>query len=213
VSLLLLAAPAVAASDYVYKWIDDDGVVRLSGSLEAAPEKYRASARRIASETAGAETIEPPPRAIGAHGKTTARLVDSVSGLAVTAVFDATVTRDAIIDTGSEWVTITTKLARALGYDPAGAARRWVRTSAGPALVPVVTLKSVHIGAAGAEMVRAAVIDFEARGPVSAALGMNFLSVFVFEIDPAHGTFSLYAGGAGPSTAEEPPPVKSSDAR
>ncbi len=78
---------------------------------------------------------------------------------------------------------ITTKLARALGYDIKNARIGRFKTPGGFLTAPVVKLDLMQVGPATVKNVSAVVFDFKWRGPVSVIIGMNFLSRFVFEID------------------------------
>jgi len=109
------------------------------------------------------------------------------------ALFDGKASRAVIIDTGSDMVAITTKLARALGYHPATSPRVAVSTSSGGARVPLIRLKSLRVGNAELRDVQAVVMDFAGRGRVSAVVGMSFLSSFTLEVDASAGTLSLSA--------------------
>jgi len=190
--LAAVIAASAAGPDKVYRWTGPDGSVRASNSLSAIPEAYRATAVEmnvvnISQAAAGAE------RPGFARGTATIGFPPSARRIEARALFNGKASRMAVMDTGSDMVVITTKLARALGYDISRLRKTWVATSSGRIQVPVVTLRNIKVGGAEAFGVQAVVMDFEGRGPVSALMGMNFLSLFVFEIDSGGGTMTLAA--------------------
>ncbi|MDH5509285.1 MAG: retroviral-like aspartic protease family protein [Nitrospinota bacterium] len=190
--LAAVIAASTSGQGTVYRWTGPDGSVRASNSLSAIPEGYRSSAveMKVVSITQG--HLEPVQKGF-AKGRATIGFTPSGRGLEARAIFNGRASRMAIMDTGSDMVAITTKLARALGYDTAKSRKTWVATSSGRVQVPVVLLEKVKVGGAEAFGVQAVVMDFEGRGPVSALMGMNFLSLFVFEIDSGSGTMTLVA--------------------
>ncbi|MDH5637302.1 MAG: retroviral-like aspartic protease family protein [Nitrospinota bacterium] len=190
--LATLIAASASGQSTVYRWTGPDGSVRASNSLAAIPEGYRSSAVEMKVVNIRQEHVEHEPKGF-AKGKATIGFTPSGRRIEAQAIFNGRASRMAIMDTGSDMVAITTKLARALGYDTAKSRKTWVTTSSGRVQVPVVLLKNVKVGGAEAFGVQAVVMDFEGRGPVSALMGMNFLSLFVFEIDSGGGTMTLVA--------------------
>jgi len=192
--LLAMIAAATAGHDKVYRWTDGQGAVRASNSLAAIPEMYRSSAVEMRVENIY-QTPQRQQRGATARGRATIEFEPSDGQMRAMARFDGKASRMAIIDTGSDLVAITTKLARALGHDIAKCPKTWIATGAGRTQVPVVTLRSVKVGGAEALGVQAVVMDFQGRGSVSAIVGMSYLSLFVFEIDSGAGIMTLSAQG------------------
>jgi len=182
-----------SAEDHVYKWTDGSGSVHVSGSMEAVPKAYRESASEIMLITVDTLSHRGKERAVSAKGSANVAFTSDGGRIIVSAMFSHAVGRKAIIDTGSEWITITTKLAGALGLDVGSAPQVWVSTHGGARLAPVVTLDSVQVGGAVAKKLKAVVLDFSGRGRVSAVLGMNYLSAFVMDVNNSEQRLSLTA--------------------
>ena len=58
-TLLLVLAPTLAAAQ-AYRWVDDNGVVHFSGSLNDIPEKYRSSVVPLGVTPPVPPAIAPP---------------------------------------------------------------------------------------------------------------------------------------------------------
>ena len=187
-------ASLMASQGVVYRWTDDTGVTRASTSLAAIPEKHRQSAVEMKVVNVDDNSVEAMSTPKG-YGAAEISFRPGAERTEAMAVFNGRAERMAIVDTGAGIMAITRKLARALGYKPENLPRSWIITSAGKLKVPMVTLDSVRIGGAEARKVRAAVIDFEGRGPVSAVIGMSFLSAFVMEVDSMAGAMTLSSKG------------------
>ena len=172
--------------DYVYRWTDANGSVRVTNNLSSVPENKRGDAQPMRVFTI--ESVDET-NAVGqvelVQNSNTVLFSETASGIVTSSLINGAARRDAIVDTGSEIAVITTKLAKALGYDIKTAREGRFRTPGGFVNAPVVELESIKIGSAKVKNVPAAVIDFKERGPVSAIIGMNFLSRFIFEIDYA----------------------------
>lgn len=194
---VLLAGAAFGGQGSVWRWTDESGAVHITGRFEDVPEAYRPGAVRmnLSTATEAPKKSFPKPEPLDAEKFLRFELSDGM--VSITAVFDGTVKRGAWIDTGSELTIITTKLATALGYDFRKADNQTFHTPNGRMTAPVVVLKNVRVGPAMAADVPAAVMDFPGRGPVSAIVGMNFLSLFPFEINMRDKTIVFGAGMAG----------------
>lgn len=184
-----LAAPAALADEpAAFRWKDDAGAVHITSDPAGIPSRYREKAvpMRVYTVT-GAEESAPRPPGTVRGGRAAVTFDPSGERIGVEAVFDGKVSRRAWMDTGSGPVIITTKLATALGHDIGAAPKEMFSYPGGSGSAPVVTLKSVRVGGAEARDVPAVVMDFDGRGPVSAVIGMGFLSRFSFEVDTARG--------------------------
>jgi predicted aspartyl protease len=181
---VVVAAGAAAAEATVWRYTDADGAVHIVADERAIPPASVGSARPVPLTAITAATPAPPavfrlnapvevPFALS-HGKPV-----------VETLFDGRVTRPALIDTGSQVTTITTKLALALGVDLTSARIGRFATPSGSIAAPMVTVGRIGWGGgASAERVTAAVVDYPGKEAYSALIGMNALAGFVFEIDP-----------------------------
>ena len=180
--------PAFAERGSVWRWTDESGAVHISGKLADVPVKYRSGSAPMKFSTVAEPAPEPvAPKPAPLDTERIMRFDSSDGMVAVRAVLDESMERNAWIDTGSELTIITTKLAVALGVDARGAEKRTFHTQNGRVNAPVTLLKSVKVGPAKVSDVTAAIMDFPGRGPVSAIIGMNFLSLFRFEINMREG--------------------------
>ena len=214
---VVCAQPSYADRASVWRWMDESGSVHISGALEDVPPNRRASAVSMKYSTVAEPEPEPvSPRPEPLEEERRARFDPSGGMVALKAVIDGSTERGAWIDTGSELTVITSKLALALGVDIKACDRRVFHTQNGRVSAPVTILESVRVGPAAARDVMAAIMDFPGRGPVSAIIGMNFLSLFRFEINMREGAviFGDRAVPAPAGSGQTPPPsLKSEDER
>lgn len=193
----------------MWRWTDETGSVHISGALDDIPANRRASAVPMKYSTVAESAPEPAaPKPEPLQGERSVRFNSSGGMVAVTAVIGGSTERGAWIDTGSELTIITSKLALALGVDLKGLDKRAFHTQNGIVSAPVTLLKSVKVGPATANDIMAAIMDFPGRGPVSAVIGMNFLSLFRFEINMREGVivFSDRPGVAPAIPGQASPP-------
>jgi len=186
-TVLCLAGSHISAAEaddsFVYRWTDSKGSIHISNSFKSVPGRYLKNVKKIKRIDINPSENKEAPILSTVTGEARIKFNLDDSGMVAPAVFNGSVKRNVLIDTGSEWVTITTKLAKALGYDYKNVRKAWFKTHNGPVLAPVITLERLAMGGAQVRRLQAAVIDFKGRGPVSAVAGMNFLSAFIFEID------------------------------
>ncbi|MGK7344652.1 MAG: retropepsin-like aspartic protease family protein [Candidatus Nitrospinota bacterium M3_3B_026] len=204
-----LALPASAGeAPAAWRWKDDAGAVHITGDPAKIPPRYRdkASPMRVHTVTGAEESAPRPPGAVRG-GRAAVAFDPSGERIGVEAAFDGGISRRAWVDTGSGPVIITTKLATALGYDTGGAAKKRFSYPGGSGSAPVVTLKSVRVGGAEARDIPAVVMDFDGRGPVSAVIGMSFLSRFSFEVDTARGEMVFHPLGRDGRAESQPSPT------
>jgi len=181
--ILLFPALLLGADEAkVYRWVDAAGGVYISNTLKGVPERYRIHATPMKLEIAR-ENPGPGKRPVPKLAMPDQIPFSLPKRLAVKADFNTNVKRDALLDSGSEITIITTKLASALNIKLSKARSETLLTPSGRVTVPVVVLDNVKIGNAEVSNIEAAVMDFAGRGEVSAVIGMNFLSRFVFEIN------------------------------
>ncbi|MBI4666878.1 MAG: clan AA aspartic protease [Nitrospinae bacterium] len=191
-ALLFAAINAHAGNDAAYIWSDDEGSVRITRGIKNIPERYRGKSKPITVEVVAGGSHQAPSGAVDvAGGATTLGFNPEVSPITVPAVFHKSTARDAWIDTGSEYVVITEKLAHSLGYSGRKAEKRVFHTPSGAVTAPVIILAKMSVGGATAHDVPAAILNFEGRGPVSAIVGMSFLSRFAVEINGKEGLITI----------------------
>jgi len=188
-------AGARADDLFVYKWTDAKGSTHISNSLKSVPGQYLKNVKKIKRIDINSSSNSLEPIFSTVEGEARINFSSDDNSMIAPTVFNGSVKRNALIDTGSELVTITTKLARALGYDYKNARKAWFQTQSGPILAPVIKLESLAMGHAQVTGLQAAVIDFKGRGLVSAVAGMNFLSAFTFEIDTQNRSLILTSSG------------------
>lgn len=181
------------------------------------PVKYRSGSAPMKLSTVAEPSAEPAPKPEPLETERIVRFDPSGGMVAVRAVIGESMERGAWIDTGSEFTIITSKLAVALGVDVKNAEKRVFHTQGGRVSAPVTILKSVKVGPAKARDVPAAIMDFSGRGPVSAIIGMNFLSLFRFEINMRDGIIVFGDGtdapSAGDGQTQSLSPLKNADER
>jgi clan AA aspartic protease (TIGR02281 family) len=216
--LIICGHSAFAQGASVWRWMDESGSAHISGSLEDVPANRRASAVPMKYSTVAEpapEPVSPKPELL--EEDRLARFDHSDGMVAVKAVIGGSTERGAWIDTGSELTVITSKLAVALGVDIKSSGKRVFHTQNGRVNAPVTILKSVKVGPATARDVMAAIMDFPGRGPVSAIIGMNFLSLFRFEINMREGVIIFGdrtdSAPAKSGQASPPPSLKREDER
>ncbi|VAX17888.1 hypothetical protein MNBD_NITROSPINAE01-1073 [hydrothermal vent metagenome] len=182
--VLTFAMLVLSGGDYVYRWTDAEGTVRVTNNLLSIPKHKRAGVTPMRVFTI--ESVEKTKTAGEgelAQNPVPVSFSEMGGGIVTSSLVNGVVRRDAIVDTGSEITVITTKLAVALGYDIRNARVGRFKTPGGSLTAPVIKLDLVQVGPATVKNVSAVVFDFKGRGPVSAIIGMNFLSRFAFEID------------------------------
>jgi clan AA aspartic protease (TIGR02281 family) len=199
---VICAHTAFAERDSVWRWTDESGSVHITGRREDVPAKHKPGSVPMKFSTVAEPAPEPvAPRPAPLEKERIVRFDPSGGMVAVQALIGESVERGAWIDTGSELTVITSKLAVALGVDVKGADKRVFHTQSGRVNAPVTILKSVKVGPAKAHDVMAAIMDFPGRGPVSAIIGMNFLSQFRFEINMREGTI-IFGDRTDPALTE-----------
>jgi len=194
--LRAVAGVAGEADDsFVYRWTGLKGSVHISNSLKSVPGQYLKNVKKIKRIEISSAGKRRKPVFSTVEGEARINFSLNDNAMIAPAVFNGSVKRNVLIDTGSELVTITTKLARALGYDYENMRKAWFQTQSGPILAPVIKIERLAMGRAQVTGLEAAVIDFKGRGPVSAVAGMNFLSAFIFEIDTQKRSLTLTSPG------------------
>ena len=207
----LMAVFAVgSARAEIYKWVDEGGTIHFSDDPSAAPKRRgdenslffvppRAPAAAVpdsAPEPARlSDPVSPPP---GDKHAVVAKIKRRGEGFVVEALINGAVRADLLIDTGSSFTILTPETARRLGHTGFGKLPRLpVSTAAGVSWVRLVTLDSVSVGGAEAEIVEGGISSRLEKG-IDGLLGMSFLKEFVYRIDGAKREITLRpARGAG----------------
>ncbi len=185
IPLAITAMQIDAGERFAYRYKDDSGDVHIRGSRESIPDRFREKAVAMRLETIRfsreSRKRNKGDAVLGAAGSIL--LEEDKGRLMVEAKFNKSVDRGVLLDTGSQLVIITTKLASALGIDLEKSGVSGFTTPSGAFTAPTVFLRSITIGPATVENISAVVIDFPGKGKVSAVIGMNFLSHYTFRID------------------------------
>jgi clan AA aspartic protease (TIGR02281 family) len=103
--------------------------------------------------------------------------------LMLTAVVDHYIQAPFILDTGATYTTISTDLARRLGYQPSMAQHIKITTANGEIMLPRVVLKSLTLNGYTAYNVEATVMTMPTNVPFAGLLGMSFIRHHRITID------------------------------
>ena len=96
------------------------------------------------------------------------------------------------LDTGAVLTIMPVEIARAIGYDPARAAKRAeLITASGMELVPILTVRKVTCLGQTVPHVEVACHNLPAESPVQGLLGLNFLRHFSLGLDFPGGRISI----------------------
>jgi predicted aspartyl protease len=178
--LVIFFGSLAHAADFAYKWRDKYGDVHITGSKDSIPLQYRNSAKKIPVIELDDESITTKryQRAIGsAHLES----INPVKGMVVEAKFNGKVIRKAMVDTGSERLIISSRLARALGYSLDGTLGSNVSIHGEVIKGALVRIDRVELGGAAVYGIEAVAFDFDERNSLSAIVGMDFLDAFEME--------------------------------
>lgn len=197
--LVLLAAfcliPAGATAQEFYRWVDEKGGVHFTDNFHSIPEKYRSKAekrRAPAPSAAPAPVVEAQPGQ-SPTSPDSQRFVIPYSrrgnDIIVPVLINGTGPVELILDTGANVTMITWDQAKKLGLDPErGDPIRLLGVGA-TNVVSVIPIESLNLG--GAEVRNLEITVHPAFG--SGLLGMDFLSDFRTEINPAENQLTLVA--------------------
>ncbi len=196
-ALLLPLALATASAAEVYRWVDAQGQLHFSQSLDSVPPAQRAAAREAAERAPEGvlQTYRQDPAAAASPAPESARgravrvpFERRGSLMLVSARIDDRLDLPFLVDTGASSVSLPRAAAEALGIRIGPATPRvLVGTANGTIRVPVVQLDSVQLGAARVEGLEAHVSDSMEIG----LLGGAFFNHFVYAVDAAEGVLTL----------------------
>lgn len=186
VCALLGAADAAAE---IYRWVDAEGRLHFTESLDQVPPQYRERARRSAKEQPPSkfQTYASPTRAQSAQaGRFDEQIripfVRDGSLMRVDVRLNDQLSAPFLIDTGASGVDLPSHVAEQLGIriEP-DTPHIDVITAAGVVARPVVTLQSVQLGRARVEGLEATVNPSMKVG----LLGGTFFNNFIYQVDAA----------------------------
>ena len=189
-ALALLVGPA-GVGLAMYRWVDDDGEVHISGRLEDIPEKHRARATSI-------EAPGPKPHEACAIFPTDpeggARVPFSLEKhhLIVVGCINGKGPYRFLLDTG--WPPpsmVQPHVLHALGINLKKAVfmKEFPQNSGAMKVQPVVRLRSIQVG--GAKVGPIDVGTFSLTFDWDGALGQDFMSLFIVEVDNKRGVLTL----------------------
>jgi hypothetical protein len=188
---LVLAVGPAGVGLAMYRWVDDDGEVHISTRLEDVPEKHRARATSIAA---------PGPSPHGSCAsfpsdpKGGARVPFSLSKdhLIVVGCINGKGPFRFLLDTG--WPPpsmVQPHVLEALGinFKKAMFLKEFPQSSGTVKTQPVVHLRSIQVG--GASVGPIDVGTFSLTTEWDGALGQDFMSLFIVEVDNRRGVLTL----------------------
>lgn len=186
--LVLAALLPVGAEAEVYAWVDDQGIVHYTTGIESVPDRYRASARVMASSGVEPATgppapgaSAPGPPAVGVGGTTIA--FTPGAPIVVTARINGGGTVALVLDTGAERTLVAPAALARVGVPTPSTYEATIRGVTGTIRADVVWIQSLDVGASRAGPLAIIAHDADIAG-ADGLLGRDFLSLFSVTIDP-----------------------------
>jgi hypothetical protein len=178
IALILAAVAPAPATAQLYRWTDDEGVVRYTNDLHAIPPRFRPGATDLGSPQARPPSAPsaPDPSVIPFAAGGPIRAPVQLNGVALTLM----------VDTGADRTVVS----------PAALARAGIATDAGRPVQIVgvtggLTAREVtveRLDVAGRQVGPLSVVAHEVGlGEVDGLLGRDVLDRFTVTIDPASG--------------------------
>jgi len=187
--LLLLATRPASAQIAIYRWVDQEGDIHYSQSVDSVPPRLRAGAVIIGFDR------PPEPRAPSAPSPQTGtgqvRFTPGQPIMVTARINDAGSAR-LMLDTGAARTLVNPSVLSALGVSYANALRTSLKGVTGEAEVETVRLDSIEVG--GARYGPLLVISHDTGfGPLKGdgLLGRDYLDNFTITIDNAAGLVTL----------------------
>lgn len=195
VLVLLLLTPGYAQ---IYKWVDRDGRVHLTDTIEGIPPEYRSRIEEKASDAPELSAEPVPPRPAperssmaSTPASTPAAPTSAPSGYTVPlrrdgnariveAVVDGTVRMHLLLDTGAEFTVLSKAAAHSLSLNLRDMAFIPLRSASGVFFAPMTKVRAMTVGDATVHDVE--VIVHDATPGLDGLLGMSFLEHFSFTI-------------------------------
>jgi len=186
-AVLAIAALVTAASAQVYHWVDDQGVIHYTTGIESVPERYRDSARAMASSPVEGPVPEASPLA-----RTGTATIPFVAGqpIVVAARINGAGPVMLVLDTGADRTMVTPAALARVGIQVPGEYRAEIRGVTGTAQADVLWVDSLEVGNARAGPL--AIVAHDAGLPqADGLLGRDFLSGFSVAIDARTSVVTL----------------------
>jgi clan AA aspartic protease (TIGR02281 family) len=200
--LLLMALTLLATPGYgeMYKWVDERGTVHFTDDLSKIPEKYRADSesRKTPKEISSPEIKTKPaspssptsPKAAVSEG-IEAALLRKHEVFLTEVILNGKVKQNFVVDTGASFTLINRSTARELSLTVDETTPRLpVSTVSDVILCPLMTLRSVQVGKAGAENVEALIYNMPSDN--AGLLGNSFLNKFKVVIDSINAKITFF---------------------
>ena len=190
--MLLTGALAIGAlvtrvDAQVYHWVDDQGVIHYTTGIESVPERYRDSARAMASSPVDASAPGAPT--LARTGRTT---IPFVTGrpIVVTARINEAGPVVLVLDTGADRTMVAPAALARLGISAPSAYRAEIRGVTGTIQADVVWVDSLEVG--NARVGPLAIVAHDADlAEADGLLGRDFLSLFSVAIDARASVVTL----------------------
>ena len=183
--LLLTGLLATSASAQVYHWVDDQGVIHYTTGIESVPERYRPTARVMASSGVDAPST---PATVSAGGAT----IPFTPGapILVNARINGGGAVALILDTGAERTLVAPAVLARLGVATPNTYDATVQGVTGATRADVVWIQSLEVGGTRAGPLAIIAHDADIAG-ADGLLGRDFLSLFSVTIDTRASVVTL----------------------
>jgi len=171
----------------VYHWVDDQAVIHYTTGIESVPERYRDSARVMASSPVDSPTPESP-----APGRTGATVIPFVAGrpIVVAARINGVGPVMLVLDTGADRTMVAPAALARVGIPTPGLYQAEIRGVTGATRADVVSVDSLEVGNARAGPLT--IVAHDADLPeADGLLGRDFLSLFSVAIDARASVVTL----------------------
>jgi predicted aspartyl protease len=184
--LLLAGLLAADVEAEVYHWVDDQGVIHYTTGIESVPERYRPTARVMASSGAEAPPSESPAIA---GGGTTIPFTPGAP-IMVSARINGDGAVSLILDTGAERTLVAPAALARLGVATPNTYEATIQGVTGAVRADVVWIQSLEVGGSRAGPLPIIAHDAEISG-ADGLLGRDFLSLFSVTIDTRANVVTL----------------------
>ncbi len=183
--LLLAGLLATGAEAQVYHWVDDQGVIHYTTGIESVPERYRPTARVMASSGVDAPSA---PATVSAGGAT----IPFTPGapILVNARINGGGAVALILDTGAERTLVAPAALARLGVSTPNTYDATIQGVTGATRADVVWIQSLEVGGTRAGPLAIIAHDADIAG-ADGLLGRDFLSLFSVTIDTRASVVTL----------------------
>ena len=189
---LLLTVVAVGvlvstATAQVYHWVDDQGVIHYTTGIESVPERYRDSARSMASSP-----LDAPAPDSSAPARAGTAVIPFVAGrpIIVAARINGAGPVTLVLDTGADRTMVAPAALARIGIPAPSLYQAEIRGVTGTTQADVISVDSLEVGNARAGPL--AIVAHDADLPeADGLLGRDFLSLFSVAIDARASVVTL----------------------